>query len=399
MKKEILYQSSQILRKVANRLYSKSLGVPSSTLPNIGADILPRHAKRALIIYNIFAVKHWYDQKLYKFDLNKHTMYWESIKMVKLLNKNGYIVDYVDGRAKPQVDSTRYDLIIDNWDNLKDFPKRQDQTKIYYATNMHWLSYNLSEINRIKMFYERTGIYTPLIRQLPTILSDEYADYITYFGTDTQKNSFNKNTEKVQLNISSVFSPEFRKKDIQKARNKFLWLGGGGLVLKGLDLVIEAFSKMPNAELFIAGNLQDKNEWRFWRWARPILESHPNMHMLGWVDVASPEFNEIADNCIGTVYASAAEGGPGCVAQTIQNGLIPIVTPTSLVRAETLGYSIDGDTAEEMINSIINRVQEVMSLPDKTLEEKSDAVRAFAQENHTRKAYSESFQKLINLIK
>jgi len=87
------------------------------------------------------------------------------------------------------------------------------------------------------------------------------------------------------------------------------------------------------------------------------------------------------------------------VAQTIQNGLIPIVTPISLVRAETLGYSIDGETAEEMINSIISRVREVMSLSNKELEKKSDAVRAFALKNHTRKAYSESFQKLIDLIK
>lgn len=268
--------------------------------------------------------------------------------------------------------------------------------RVYWSTGNHWLEWNTAELQRIKWFKERTGMVIPANRQLPSILSDEYADYLTYFGTDLQISSFSSEPEKIQINLSSCFVPPYQKKNIKDARNKFLLISGGGALHKGIDLVIETFCKIPGAELFIVANL--KNEPEFYEWANPILAKHKNIHEMGWYDLTSKDFDSLADQCIGTVYLSGAEGGPGSIARVLHNGLIPIVTPTSFVRAEHLGYQVPGNSASEIINNTVNWIHQVMNLSENELLERSDAVREFAKKNHTRKAFSESFRKLIERL-
>ena len=78
--------------------------------------------------------------------------------------------------------------------------------------------------------------------------------------------------------------------------------------------------------------------------------------------------------------------------------MIPIVTPSSFVRAEVLGYSIDGISDKEIIESIIEQVALVMQVPENELRQKSDAVREFALRYHTRPAYTESFERLLDML-
>ena len=173
-------------------------------------------------------------------------------------------------------------------------------------------------------------------------------------------------------------------------------ISGGGALHKGIDLVIETFCKIPEAELFIVANL--KEEPKFYEWAKPILAKHKNIHELGRYDLTSKDFDSLADQCIGTVYLSAAEGGPGSIARVLHNGLIPIVTPTSFVRAEHLGYQVQGNSAKEIVGNTINRIRQVMNLSEKELLDKSDAVREFAQKYHTRAAFSKSFSDFIEKL-
>lgn len=395
--KKIRYTSARYLRKIANRIAPKNT-VSGVSFGDIGAGQLPKNAPRALVIYNTAGVERYVQGKFNEHDpfFNKHTMYWESVEMVRLLNEAGYVVDYADCRYPVSVDWPRYAVIIDQWDNLKSVPPLAGQILVSYATYIHWLNWNRAELERISWFKERTGIVIPMNRQLPTILSDESADYLTYFGTQTQADSFNPKPVKHQLNISAVYVPEYRPKNIAEARKNFLWLGGGGLVHKGLDIAMESFARMPDMHLQIAGNLRD--EPRFWQWAEPFLAKHPNIHSHGWMDVASQEFDAIARKCIGIVYPSAAEGGPGSVAQVLHWGLIPIVTKSALVRAETLGSIIDGVTDRELIESAVRNVQALVQRAEADLRVASDAVAEFARSHHTRQAYSESFRSLLDTI-
>lgn len=390
------YKGSRYLRRIAARI-SPAGAESTITFPNLGSEKLPSSSPRALIIYSSTGI----DRYVRGNDMNdpifnKHTIYWESVEMVKILNKAGYIVDYCDVWKQFRVDWNKYTLIIDNLNNLKDAGSITGQKKIYWATNNHWLPWNRGELERTQWFKDRTGIILPTTRQMPCILSDEYADYLTYFGTDLQIQSFSSKPKKELIKISSCHIPDYKKKDMSRARNKFLWIASGGAMHKGTNLVIEAFSKMPEAELFIIANLKD--EPRFYEWAKKIISQNTNIHEMGWYDLTSKEFDELADGCIGTLYLSSSCGGPGSTARVLHNGLIPIVTPTGFVRAEHLGYTVNGETADEIINSTIEKVREVMSLPEKELHQKSDAVREFARKNHTREAFSESFSEFIDKL-
>lgn len=393
---KLRFRASDTLRMAARRIAPPGAAAAPAYY-NIGADKLPPHAPRALIIYTTYAIRQFLAGTLDSFPgLNKHVIYWESTEMIRLLNEAGYIVDYVDLRHPPAIDWNRYRVVIDERDHLKDAPAVPGQTRIYYSTSNHWFFHNMSELTRTQWFHDRHGIWLPPKRQIAPILSDEYSDIMTYYGTDFQANLYHARPIKHQLDISTVFTPPYHKKNIEQSRKNFLWLSGGGMMFKGADIVMEAFAGVPDAHLYIAGNCQDES--RFWDWCKPLFDKHSNMHYLGWVDVMSQKFQDIANNCIGIAYPSSTEGGPSAVAQALHYGLIPLVTRASNVRAEHLGFIVDGKTDKELIADLQRAIREVMALPANELAQRSDAVRNFALTTHTRDTYSKSFQKLIERL-
>lgn len=370
----------------------------SQTIKDIGRDKLPAGAKRALVIYNILAIPYFLSGKLEKFSaIDSHSMYWETAEMVRLLNEAGFIVDFYDLKNPPPIDWPKYDLVIDERDNLKKAPPVPGQKRIFYSTGLHWLRHNLAELERIRWFYERHNIYVAPQRQINANFSDEYAEMMTFFGNETQLVGYNQNIKKIPLNISAVSAPNNFKKNIAKAKNNFLWMGGGGAVHKGLDLTVEAFRCLPQANLYIAGDAAD--EPIFGAWLRQIIDKNSNIKYSGWLEVGTPKFEEIAGNCIAAIYPSAAEGGPGSIAQLLHYGLIPVVTKTANVRAQHLGYVVAGVTSAEIIDSIVKNVEIIMALSGKELADKVTAVIDFAKTYHTREAYSRSFCALLESIK
>jgi hypothetical protein len=115
-------------------------------------------------------------------------------------------------------------------------------------------------------------------------------------------------------------------------------------------------------------------------------------------NVASESFQELAWDSIGTVYVSAAEGGPGSVAQLLHFGIIPIVTRASNVRAEHLGYVIDHTSDNAIIDGIVSTVHHIDGLSGEELMRRCAMVREHALSCHTREAYSRSFDELIEEI-
>jgi glycosyltransferase involved in cell wall biosynthesis len=129
-----------------------------------------------------------------------------------------------------------------------------------------------------------------------------------------------------------------------------------------------------------------------------MLNRHPNLHYLGWVDVASASFAKIANNCIGQVYPSASEGGGGSVAQLLHFGLIPIVTQTATVWGAFLGFEIESQEPAVITASIQEHVRTLLAMPDTKLLQRSTAAREFASRTHTRPAYAASFAALLDRL-
>ena len=355
--------------------------------------------KRALIIYADEAIPWSLAGMLERFPyFIGHSMWWETAEMVRLLNRRGYIVDYIGLPLQHLVDTDwdweRYDLIIDGGENnLLKCPSSLGAAKVFYSTGKHWLFANIAEARRNLMFYRRHGFHIPLERTQKNNFSDENADYLTYFGNKPQLEGYSSKPKKIPLNISCTHIPPNRVKDIPAARKNYIWLGGQAMVHKGLDLVTEAFARMPEFALHICAHLEI--EPRFLNWLRGYVKKYPNIIYHGPQNVASTEFQELAWNSIGTVYVSAAEGGPGSVAQLLHFGIIPIVTSTSNVRAENLGHIIDEKEDHAIIDGIIRAAGIIAETSDSILLQRCKRIREFASANHTREAYSKSFNNLL----
>ena len=126
-------------------------------------------------------------------------------------------------------------------------------------------------------------------------------------------------------NPSAVSYPWFEDKDFAAARTRFLWIGSRGLVHKGLDLVLEAFARMPEVHLTVCGPIHEEPAFEA-AFRRELYET-PNIETLGWVDIASPAFAELLKRTVALVYPSAAEACCGTVVNSMQAGLIPVGEP------------------------------------------------------------------------
>ena len=152
-----------------------------------------------------------------------------------------------------------------------------------------------------------------------------------------------------RLPISApVIYPWPEGKDFEACRRHFLWLGSHGFVHKGLDLVLEAFAAMPEYHLTVCGPTKGEVEKEFEKvlyvekdfektFYKELYQTS-NIRTVGWVDVASPEFMQIANDCIGLINPSCSEGEGGAVVGCMHAGLIPIVSYESGVDIDAFGF-------------------------------------------------------------
>lgn len=378
---------SGYFRRAANQL------VPNGYY-NLGADKLPANSPRALIIYTThYLHKILFQQEVDPAWINSHSGFWESVEMLRVVNEAGYIVDYFDTwNENLVIDWGRYDLVIDERDNLRHCTSARP-VKVFYCTGVYWLLQNAGELRRNLAFLERTGLKTLAKRQLRPTMSDSHADLQTHFGADTQLRHFSPRHGFVPLDISCVTIPAAPvARDIATAKNHFVWFGGAGLLHKGADLAIEAFKEMPDAVLHLLGGIQEDEALT--QWLNKAEAQYPNIRFEGWMNTESPRFQELMATSMAVLLPSASEGGPTSVPQAMHFGLIPIVTATANLRCP-LGYVIDAEDPDEVIAGIREKVRAVQTRSTDDLARESAKCQEFAQQHFTRAAYSRSIEGLL----
>ena len=178
------------------------------------------------------------------------------------------------------------------------------------------------------------------------------------------------------------------------ARKKFLWLNSHGALLKGLDIVIEAFVMMPELELFICGNIDRDSE--FMNAIKSRLALLSNITIEGWVDIQSERFKTLVTECGWVISTSFSEGGGGSILNCMAKGLIPIISrSSSLTLPEKTGFYLEENTANELADLIIK----VSNLPDTTLSEMSFNAYNFIATNHTIENFKKQYKDFLIKIK
>ena len=305
--------------------------------------------------------------------------------IVRALNELGYVVDLVEWSDTKFVPKQKYDLFLGH--GAKNFERLlrglpADIPKIYFSSGTYWKHFNDAEEARFAALEQRRGVRLPYDRWIHE--SEEYAnqaaDGIICLGNSVTCETYKKFATVIHINNAAY--PELRneltRKNFETARKNFLFFAGGGNVHKGLDLLLESFPRVE-ADLWVCQFLDPQ----FAEVYRHELENCPNIHTMGYVEMRSAEFYDLADRCAYVIHPSCAEGCVGSVVECMHHGLIPVVSRESTVETGDYGVTLKNCSIEE----IAQTVEELSQKPAEWCAEKSRATRAAAVQNFSEAAF------------
>ncbi len=327
---------------------------------------------------------------------NNHTQHWECLQMAKTFLDMGYCVDVIRFDNDVFIAQKDYAFFIETRWNLQRNAAHlnKDCIKIFHADTAHILFHNAAEANRLLALQQRRGItLQPRRHELPN-KAIEHADCATVLGNKFTLNTY-RYAQKALYPIpisTPVVYPWPEEKDFEACRKHFLWFSSGGMVHKGLDLLLDVFSEMPDYHLTICGPVDRETD--FVQAFHKELYQTPNIHTIGWVDISSRQFEEITNNCIGLVYPSCSEGQSGAVVTCLHAGLIPILSYESGVDVHDFGLILKECSITEIKQAIIT----ISGLPESKLKSMSRLAWEYARANHTKDRFTKVYKETINLI-
>lgn len=348
------------------------------------------NGKRVLLSYVIrpFTRNPW---KKY---VPRHQNHWECAEIANIFTELGYKVDVINHNNR-FIPRKQYSYVIDDHDNLARLsPYLNDNcVKVIHLTRFHWLELTLSEYLRLKDLRERRG-FMLIPRRLPKAVPGiECADYCVIKDNDMAKASYAYAGKAIySVHSASLNTFPWQEKNLNRCKTRFVWLGGSGAVLKGLDLVLEAFVKMPELHLTVCGPYARESD--FFRAYQKELNETNNITSLGWVDTGTRQFEEILETSIGFVYPSASDTNPGAVAVCMHGGLIPIITPQCGVDVSGMGIILE----ECSIESIMKAARQISLMEDEDLHKMSRNAWEHANLYNTRERFAADYRTFVREV-
>lgn len=369
------------LRKIQNRFRGLISIKPASRKRN--------YALLSYVIHPFIVTK----EELYR---SPHTNPWECLIIAEILLERGFHVDIIDWTNTGFKPKKKYDIVIDVHQNLERLAPYlpNECIKIFYSTGADWRYNNTAELKRIEELKQRRGCVLRPRRNIKPTNSMEYADYATSLGNSFAKNTYayaKKSITQIPLLSRVAFqSPEL--KNFKKVRKNFIWIGGGGAVHKGLDLVLECFSQMPDYHLTICGPIASEKDFVNCYWKE--LYETPNIVVVGRIDIHGEEFKKIIENAVGFVSPSCSEGQSGSVITGLHAGLIPIVTRESGVDVEPFGITLEAPT----IDNIMKAVKDISHFSETEMRYRAIGAWKYAQSNHSQEIFKNAYASFIDKI-
>lgn len=325
-----------------------------------------------------------------------HHHHWVALQMAQTFLDLGYGVDVINFHNKTFWPRRDYALMVDTRWNLERLAPalNADCIKVLHIDTAHPLFQNAAEARRLLELQQRRGVTLKPWRFEEPHLGIEHADYATMNGNWFSMETFRYAGKPIfPVPVAApVLYPWPGDKDWEGCRNHFLWLNSGGLVHKGLDLILEAFAEMPGCHLTVCGPI--KNEKSFERTYYKELYETPNIHTVGWVDVSSDQFVALTKRCVGILSLSASESRSGSVIGGMHAGLIPIVNYESGVDVADCGVLLP----DSSVGAIQAAVRRIAASPGGKLQAIARGAWESARTHHTRERWTEVYRSAIDTI-
>lgn len=278
---------------------------------------------------------------------NQHANMWETRQIIYTLNSLGYLVDIVS----PEVDNfhpkDEYDLFLgygsgNSGRHFYKYSKLLKRAKsIIYASGPEPSLSNTLVRERYDKFNERTGLKAPYMR-INNINFNQFvsvADAIFCIGEPQgfSIQSYEKHCLPTYPIIpSSNYINSYKLSGSAKSRKHFLCFAGSGLICKGVDILVEAFSQLPDCHLHICGPM----EKALFAAYGDLIDASLNITFHGFIDVNGKDYQKIIKECSFTLLHSAAEGCCGSIINNMASGLVPIVNYETGIDVEGFGFFI-----------------------------------------------------------
>jgi len=324
----------------------------------------------------------------------QHPNYFEAKTIVSVLEELGYCVDVVFFSNEKFNKFAKYDLVIglgDCFDNSVGKCK-SGAVRIYYATGANFLVSFFNEIERWSELYDKKGtVISPSRFGMPrnpqlAVQSMKNCNGIITVGSEWCASTYlmwNKTVHQVGIIPFTYYSYTDMNRNISKCKYNFLWLGGKGLVHKGLDIVIETFAQMPEYNLYIAC---DYEKGLFDKYEKEL--NMKNIHYVGFINTDSKKFCGLANKCAYTLCTSCSEGMCTSVITCMYTGLIPITSKEAYI---DYGYKLDNYKCA----SVIEILQKLNKKTDEEIQTEMQKSYRYVCENYTQDIFKEKFKDAL----
>ena len=359
------------------------------------AGQLRRRRKRALFSY-LAAPVSWRRRDP---RLGGHSNKWESHEIARLIARRDYEITAIDWSDRESSPPGPFDCLFDIHGNLPrlaaQFPGAR---KLLHLTGSFNPFQHEAENARIEAFESRRGVTYPPRRHVSDL--DSYlealsiADACSLIGNECTLSTYPAEVrEKITpVTVSASWPlPIKSSRDYAPREREFLWFAGGGCILKGLELAVEAFAANPKLLLHVVGNIDERE---FLDSYRQELVS-PNIVQHGYLDPSGSEFREIVDRCFAFVAPSASEGISPAAASCMLIGLYPIVSRnTGITLPEGAGTYLETCSIPE-IEAAASSLREMTS---DDVRESIALTQTEAKRRYSRRAFSERMSLYLDIV-
>lgn len=380
------------------RAVRRRLSTPADPLRVEGYDrhLVAPPKGRALVLYLVRAFADEDDERR-----NCRRSEWVmSLEIAEAFNSLGYVVDVVDWQDARFEPSRHYDVLFGMGPHYERLCAALPETtkKIYFGTGAHWRYEDEREHARATYLRDRKGVWIEPRGMAPNRCAEISDGVVAFAGNDHILATWRPAAKKLfAVNNCAVPAhplPDLASKDFSAARRNFLWLGSVHQVLRGLDLVLDAFQGMPDCCLWICAPLHDPRDRRFMRIYRSELFRSPNVHAVGWIDLRSKYLPMLAEKCAFGVYATCTDGMSGAVLAFMRTGAIPIVTRSAGVDVSECGLWIDDETVE----GVRSRLTAASQLPEQDCQRLADNAVRLASTVYTLEGFASQMRLALTSL-
>lgn len=369
----------------------------------LGSDPLIRKPK-ALLYYKTDGI---YNSKLAA--SYSHTNVWESAEMARLLVQQGFEVDVVDRQAESFQPKDEYQLFIGmgsgySGKKFGEYARRLPSAQRVLLTTGPMPRESDRLVNeQYARFNSRYGTQFPPERTFPELPIEDFIELSDAILSIGEKGQFSYLTwsqlgKEVHTYLpstsASLTSERFRSGRKSHGSNDYVCFAGNGFIVKGVDIVTEAFLQMPDISLSIYG---PDNDRAFFEVLGPMIAKSPNIRFGGFLDVNSSKFDAVVSTTRAQVFASSSEACATSVVTMMRAGVVPITTFESGVDVSSCGLNL-GTLTPATISDICSAVEWISQLSyaeyDELLHATLSESNKYTQSNF-RTTFSQSLSRIL----